>query len=83
MERKANLLPCVRQVFLHIRDRHLYLKQSAPVPELTLSFTLNLIYHFPTPILQDKTLKNRKQSPLTQFWLLMVLFPKRAAKHLG
>lgn len=31
-------------------------------------------YHFPTPILQNKTLKNTEnKSPLTQFWLLFFL----------
>lgn len=57
MERKVNLLTCEAAVSIY-SGQMLIPDAKHPSSRTDFSFILNLTYHFPTPILQNKTLKN-------------------------
>lgn len=77
MERKVNLLTCEAAVSI-CSGQMLIPEAKHPSSRTDFSFILNLTYHFPTPILQNKTLKNieNRQGQLIQFWVLTVLLPE-------
>lgn len=62
MERKVKLLTCEAVVSTYSGQMLVPEAKYPTVPELIFSFNLNLTYHFPTPVLQNKTLKNRENT---------------------